>query len=160
MGRFLMLCVLCAAAWSAEHQRLTFSDGTVKTGWFDERKGTLTLADGSTIAVAPERVIKRETVPVSPPSLPIPPPVTPPPDAGGTTPPRSALPTANDRLQLAAQRLSEARRMWIAVQREARGEPDITPGLAKRIASARANLDTAARELADAREALLLSVRR
>lgn len=159
MHLLLLLCLLCASGWSAEHQRLTFSDGTVKTGWFDERKGTLTLADGSTIAVAIERVVKRETVPPDPPTLPIPPPVVPPAD-DRTSPPRSALPPTGDTLDHAAQRLSAARRAWINAQRAARGAHELTDELTQRIASARQELDTAARALAAAREALLLSSRR
>jgi hypothetical protein len=58
--RILLLLCCAFAAWSAEYQKLTFSDGSVKTGYFDERKATLTLDDGSTIAVKVDDIIRRE----------------------------------------------------------------------------------------------------
>jgi hypothetical protein len=71
----MILILVGTVLWSAEYQKLTFSDGTVKVGYFDERKATLTLDDGSTIAIKVDDVIRRE--PASPAKKPlvIPPPV-------------------------------------------------------------------------------------
>ena len=79
---FLSL-LLAGSAWSAEYQRLTFSDGSVKAGYFDERKGTLTLDDGATIAVKVDDIVRRETIEPRPKPLDIPPPPTGLSDPGG-----------------------------------------------------------------------------
>lgn len=91
--------VLAASAWSAEYQRLTFSDGTVKVGYFDEQKGTLTLADGATIAVRVDDIVRREVVDPRPKPLDIPPLPTGPSDPGGkdATRPRGAVGDGTDR---------------------------------------------------------------
>jgi hypothetical protein len=88
--RLLLPLVLGLAANAAEYQRLTFSDGTTRTGWFDERKGTLTLDDGATIAVRIDDIIRRETVvPATRKPPEIPPPVVPPTDAPQDRPRRT-----------------------------------------------------------------------
>jgi hypothetical protein len=79
----LLPLLLAGSAWSAEYQRLTFSDGAVKVGYFDERKGTLTLDDGATIAVKVDDIVRRETIEPRPKPLEIPPPPTGPSDPGG-----------------------------------------------------------------------------
>lgn len=76
--RWLSLLLLAMTVWSAEYQRLTFSDGSVKVGWFDERRATLTLADGSTIAVKIDDIVRREAVSPERKPVDIQPPVRPP----------------------------------------------------------------------------------
>ena len=76
--RWLSLLLLTLTAYAAEYQQLTFSDGSVKIGWFDERRATLTLGDGSTIAVKVDDIVRRETVSPERKPLDIPPPVRPP----------------------------------------------------------------------------------
>lgn len=78
--RAFFLILLGASVWSAEYQKLTFSDGKVKTGYFDEQKATLTLDDGSTIAIKVDDIIRREPVSPAKKPLDIPPPVKAPDD--------------------------------------------------------------------------------
>lgn len=85
----VLFLVFAGSAWSAEYQRLTFSDGSVKVGHFDEQKGTLTLDDGATIAVKVDDIVRRETIDPRPKPLDIPPPPTGPSDPGGKDAPRS-----------------------------------------------------------------------
>lgn len=96
LGPLLLTLLLPVTAWSVEYQRLTFSDGSVKTGYFDERKGTLTLDDGSTIAVRLDDIIRRETVSPEGKKLHIPPIPEPPPPANDR-PPRSGDPDGRAR---------------------------------------------------------------
>lgn len=81
----MLLILLGVSAWSAEYQKLTFSDGKTRTGYFDERKATLTLDDGSTIAVKVDDIIRREPVSPAKKPLDIPPPVKAP-DAASPSP--------------------------------------------------------------------------
>ena len=78
----LLLMLLATCAWTVEYQRLTFSDGSVRIGWFDERKGILTLDDGATIAVRVDDIVRRETVVPQPRPIHIPPAPTGPADPG------------------------------------------------------------------------------
>lgn len=94
--RHLLLLSLPIAAWAVEYQRLTFSDGSVKTGYFDEQKGTLTLTDGSTIAVRIDDIVRRETVTPDSKKIDIPPVPKPPEAPDGHPSRRAALDSLND----------------------------------------------------------------
>lgn len=140
----LLFMLVGASLWCEEYLKLTFSDGKVLVGYFDERKGTITLDDGATRAVKVDDIIRREPVARDQPKLDIPPPVKPPAEEVPQTK-TSTLPTqtATDSLPL-AEALHQARRRWIAVLRETKKIPDELPDeLAQRLASARADLDAA-----------------
>lgn len=94
MRALLLLPIIASvwsAGWSAEYQKLTFSDGRTKTGYLDERKGSLTLDDGSTIAIRMDDIIRREPATPAGKSLEIPVPVRPP-EEKPTSPERTSPP--------------------------------------------------------------------
>ncbi|HEX3134204.1 MAG TPA: hypothetical protein VHX44_11560 [Planctomycetota bacterium] len=92
----LLLVVLGTGLWCDDYQKLTFSDGKVLVGYFNERTGTVTLDDGKTVAVKVDDIIRREPAVREKEKLKIPPPVQAPTD-DAPQPTTSALPAATVR---------------------------------------------------------------
>lgn len=119
-GRFrcLLPLVLGTLAAGADYEVVTFQDGQVRGGYFDESAGALTLDDGSTIAVAMTEIVSRETCePNGGPSQ-VPPPAVHPrvegSQAGASHGPDHAPP-----LVLRLRELQQARRLYLMLLAQA-----------------------------------------
>ncbi len=125
--RLILVLMFASVMWSVEHERLTFRDGSTKTGYFDECRGSLTLDNGSTIAIRADDIARREVLAPTQKSLDNPLPMTPPaPEAQPEGGPANSH-TAIDGLTLLKIHMadvSRARREWLEALRQHRADPN------------------------------------
>lgn len=64
--RTLLLFLSFNGLYAADFQKLTFSDGSVKVGYVDERSGNLTLHNGVVVPIEVDRIVRRDPATLPP----------------------------------------------------------------------------------------------